>query len=75
MPADTPLVFTAEFFDDADKQKQWAAFVNKHHNYIPETSLEQVCGEISVFLTPVVDGLAGNRKMPTDWHRGTWVEK
>ncbi|MBZ5631451.1 MAG: nucleotidyl transferase AbiEii/AbiGii toxin family protein [Acidobacteriia bacterium] len=72
LPAGIPLVFTAEFFNDADKKKQWAAFCNKNRNYVPEISLEQVCGEISSFLLPLVNGLNGKGPVPKKWERGAW---
>jgi len=73
LPQDAPLVFTAAFFDNRDKKKQWTAFVNKNRNYIPESSLEQVCGEIGAFLIPLLEGLSGQRKMPSKWEQGAWV--
>lgn len=74
LPAETPLVFTAEFFNDADKKKQWAAFCNKNRNYVPEISLEQVCGGIAPFLLPVVHGLNGKGTIPKKWERGAWTQ-
>jgi hypothetical protein len=74
LPTETILVFTAEFFDDADKKKQWAAFCNKNRNYVPEISLAQVCGDIATFLLPVVHGLNGQGPIPKKWERGAWAE-
>ena len=59
LPAEMPLVFTPKFFDDADKKKQWAAFINKNRSYVPEMSLESVCKEIAAFLMPIVNSLNG----------------
>lgn len=73
LPQQVPLMLTAEFFKDTDKKKQWAAFVNKNRNYIPEISLEEVCGEIGAFMIPLLNGLSGKRRMPTIWDGGTWV--
>jgi hypothetical protein len=74
LPAETTLVFTAEFFDDTDKKKQWAAFCNKNRNYVPDISLEKVCGEIATFLLPLVNGLNGKGPIPKKWARGAWSE-
>jgi Nucleotidyl transferase AbiEii toxin, Type IV TA system len=68
----TPIVFTPEFFEDADKKKQWAAFCNKNRSYVPEVSLESVCKEIATFLMPLVDGLNGKAALRQKWSNGSW---
>jgi len=55
LPKGAPVVFTTEFFDDADKKKQWAAFCNRQ--YVPEVSLDLVCNDIASFVMPVLDAL------------------
>jgi len=72
LPSGTPLMFTAEFFGDVGKKKQWAAFCNKNRNYIPEASLESVCQEIATFLMPLVKALNGNAARPKKWSDGSW---
>jgi Nucleotidyl transferase AbiEii toxin, Type IV TA system len=72
LPSGTPLVFTSEFFDDADKKKQWAAFCNKNRSYVLEMSLESVCKEIAAFLMPLVDGLNGKAALRQKWSNGSW---
>jgi len=67
-----PLVFISEFFDDADKKKQWAASCNKNRGYVPETSLESVCKEIEAFLMPLVEALNGKAALPQKWSNGSW---
>ena len=74
LPREMPLIFTAEFFNDSDKKKQWAAFCSKNRNYVPEVSLEQVCGEIAAFVGPILDALNGKRATPNQWQRDAWRE-
>lgn len=74
LPDTAPLVFTAEFFDDPDKKKQWSAFCNKNRDYVPDVPLDAVCKEIASFLTPVLEGLNGKAGTPKKWERGAWTE-
>ena len=74
-PLGVPLVFTAEFFEDADKKKQWAAFCNKNRGYVPDVPLDAVCKDIAFFLTPIVNGLQGKARTPRKWERGAWTEQ
>lgn len=73
LPPKEPVVFTADFFDDGDKKKQWAAFRNKNRDYVPEISFDVVCRDITSFLVPVLDGLNSKAVMPKRWERGTWT--
>lgn len=72
LPSRTPVVFTPEFFNDADKKKQWAAFCSKNRGYIPERSLESVCQKIADFLMPLLDGLNGKAEIPNSWDTRFW---
>jgi Nucleotidyl transferase AbiEii toxin, Type IV TA system len=73
LPLRKPVVFTAEFFDDADKKKQWTAFCRKNSNYIAEASLRSICEEISAFLMPVILASAGSSAMPGKWSARAWI--
>jgi len=73
VPTDTTLIFTAEFFDNGDKKRQWEAFLNKNRNFVPPITLQQVCHEIGAFVVPLLHGLAGKRDVPARWERGAWV--
>lgn len=73
LPSGVPLVFTPEFFDDADKKKQWAAFCNKNRNYVAEISLQSVCKEIAALLMPLVGTLTSRAAPPRTWSRGSWA--
>jgi hypothetical protein len=72
LPADIPKVFTAEFFDDANKKKQWAAFCSKNKNYVEEASLESVSQEISTFIMPIIEALHHKKPIPQAWSTGSW---
>jgi hypothetical protein len=73
LPTGIPLVFTAEFFNDPDKAKQWRAFCRKNRGYVPEVSLQSVCEEIAAFLMPVVQTLNGISAMPGKWSAREWI--
>jgi hypothetical protein len=69
LPDRKPLVFTAEFVTNPDKQKQWAAFCEKNRSYVEESTLQDVCKELERFLTPVLEALASNTKFARKWTR------
>ena len=73
LPTGRVLVFTSEFFDEADKKKQWTAFCNKNRSYVAEISLETVCREIELFLLPVLKAANKNGRVPGSWSSaGRW---
>jgi hypothetical protein len=69
LPDGRPLVFTAEFFGNEGKKKQWAAFWEKNKNYVEQSTLQQFCEEIESFLAPVLEALANGRKFARKWTR------
>ncbi len=73
LPSGMPLAFTAEFFDDPDKKKQWTAFCRKNRGYVADLSLQSVCEEIAAFLIPVIQALNGRSAMPGRWVARTWA--
>jgi hypothetical protein len=73
LPPGIPMVFTAEFFDNSDKKKQWTAFCRRNRNYVAETSLKSVCEEISAFLMPLIQALKGSFAMPGKWSEHEWI--
>jgi predicted nucleotidyltransferase component of viral defense system len=72
LPVGTPVAFTPEFFEDADKKKQWAAFCNKNRVFVAEISLESVCREIAAFLMLVVEALNHGVPLSKKWSHGSW---
>jgi hypothetical protein len=73
LPSGIPLAFTAEFFDDADKKRQWTAFCRKNRGYVTEVSLQSVCEEIAAFLIPIIQAINGRSAAPGKWSAGTWT--
>lgn len=68
-----PTVFTAEFFEDDNKKRQWSAFCRKYRGYVNDTSLESVCLEIARFLMPVVQSLNDKKAFDRSWSpKGPW---
>jgi hypothetical protein len=72
LPRQRPVVVSSEFFENADKKKQWAAFTSRNRSHISSLSLESVCNDLSVFLLPIIDALAEKRGAPKKWTSGTW---
>jgi hypothetical protein len=73
MPSVMPLVFTAEFFEDPDKNRQWTAFCRKNRGFVAETSLQSVCEEIAAFLMPVIRAANGGSALPARWSASVWI--
>ena len=69
-PDGKPLAFTAEFFDNVEKQKQWKAFCTKNKAYLEQIPLQNVCEEIDAFLTPILESAAADSKFFSKWIRG-----
>jgi Nucleotidyl transferase AbiEii toxin, Type IV TA system len=72
LPTKLPVVFTSEFFGDADKKKQWAAFCSKNRAYVAELSLEGICKELAKFLMPLVRALVNDGDILKNWSKGQW---
>jgi hypothetical protein len=73
LPSGMPLALTAEFFDDPDKKRQWAAFCRKNRGYVAEASMQSVCEEIAAFLIPIVQAINGKSVIPGSWSARTWT--
>ena len=68
-----PLVFTPAFFEDENKQKQWAAWCRKNRGYVSDVSLKSVCLEIAGFLRPVLAALRDRESFDRSWPpTGPW---
>ena len=71
LPGDRPpLAFTAEFYQDENKKKQWGGFCDKNKRYVPQVSLEEVCLAIEGFLLPVIEALKRNEPLEKAWAAG-----
>ena len=70
-----PRAFTAEFFEDESKQRQWAAFNNKNRLYIEAVPLKRVVGDIEQFLMPLLPGITAKEHWKRSWPAGgPWQE-
>jgi hypothetical protein len=68
-----PIVFSAEFFEDENKKRQWSAFCRKYRGYVNDASLESICLEIARFLMPVVEFLNNKKSFDRSWApKGPW---
>jgi hypothetical protein len=65
-----PRAFTAEFFEDESKQRQWAAFNSKNRLYIEAVPLKRVMADIERFLMPLLTGLTIVGHWKRSWPAG-----
>lgn len=66
-PTSTPFTFTPAFYDDPQKQVQWAAFVRKSRPDAQLENLTTIIAEISVFLSPVMESLQLDAPFENMW--------
>jgi len=73
MPED-PLVFRAEFHQDKDRQRQWAAFLRKSRLQDLDREFEQLMTRIATFLTPIVHSVRSKEEFENSWDSktGSW---
>lgn len=72
LPLGMPVAFTPEFFEDADKKKQWAAFSNNNRGFVVEISLASVCEKIAAFVMPLMEALNRRSANGKKWSEGSW---
>jgi hypothetical protein len=65
-----PRAFTAEFFEDESKQRQWAAFNTKNRLYVEAVPLNRVVTDIERFLMPLLIGLTTEGYRNMSWPPG-----
>ena len=70
LPSAPPIAFTAEFFEDESKQRQWTAFNGKNKLYIEPVSLKTVVGDIEQFIMPLVLGITAEGHWSRSWQAG-----
>jgi len=66
----TPVAFTPEFYDDANKKKQWTAFCTRNATYVKKIELKEVIENIQLFLAPVVAALLNDNSFAKRWDPG-----
>lgn len=69
IPNDVPIGLTDEFTLDAQKEKQWQAFLRK--NALDKTPLATVVGDLRGFLLPVLSAIAAGSSLDHPWRAGT----
>ena len=75
LPSASPIAFTADFFEDESKRRQWNAFKGKNRLYIESVPLKTVVGEIEQFVMPLIRGMATDGKWARSWTPGgPWQE-
>ena len=62
-----PLAFTAEFYEDQNKVKQWRAYVNKNRPYVAEAELKVIVDRLRAFLVPVIQSAQELRMFSGSW--------
>jgi predicted nucleotidyltransferase component of viral defense system len=64
-----PMAFSAEFYEDKDKQKQWKAFMKKVYTQVDkQESLADVIVEISHFLSPILEACRTSSEYTALWN-------
>lgn len=68
IPNDVPIGLSDEFITDAQKEKQWQAFLRK--NAIGSMSLATVIADLRKFLLPVLATVAAKSRLNVNWRAG-----
>lgn len=68
LPAGPPLGLAREFLEDAQKQKQWQAFLRK--NALETLSLEDIVNSLLDFLMPTAEAASSGNSFPFHWTAG-----
>ncbi len=66
-----PTVFTARFYKDADKAKQWTAFKRRLRESDAPAEVGEVVQQIDEFLMPVVGAIVEDVPMTGSWSAGS----
>lgn len=68
IPQDLPVGLSNEFSGDAQKAKQWQAFL--HKNALPPMPLAAVIADLREFLLPVLKAMATQDRLDANWRAG-----
>ncbi|MCK4642553.1 nucleotidyl transferase AbiEii/AbiGii toxin family protein [bacterium] len=76
LPSNTPVALSDEFAQDQNKNKQWKGFCNRigvEKNLL----LEDIIGEISIFLMPIIKAIKDNCDINKKWShdKNKWIEE
>jgi Nucleotidyl transferase AbiEii toxin, Type IV TA system len=70
IPVSIPTAFTAEFYGDETKRRQWDAFIRRNRLYIESRDLSEIAAGVAVFLRPPLEALASGRSFDATWQPG-----
>lgn len=70
LTATMPVALQDEFANSPDKMVQWSAFVRRNRLGDGRLTLGAVVTELRGFLWPVVQGILGERAVPSSWPAG-----
>ena len=68
VPQGIPIGLSDEFINDAQKEKQWQAFLRK--NALDPMPLALVIADLREFLLPVLATISAHGSLDTDWRAG-----
>jgi hypothetical protein len=66
-PASRPFALTPAFYEDHQKQIQWAAFIRKSKPEMQPGDLAAVVSAISDFVFPVIESIQKDRPFSDEW--------
>jgi hypothetical protein len=70
IPTDAPLALTTAFADDATKQTQWSAFLNKGRLAVDQSDLGTVIATLREFLMPPTIAAGSGKPLDMIWPAG-----
>jgi hypothetical protein len=74
IPSETPVGLRAEFASDADKQKQWLAFVRRLR-LVGQPGLPEIVPRIERFAMPIFESVSASATRSARWSAGQgWME-
>ena len=74
IPDSLPIGLTAEFSDDAEKDRQWRAFADKVEANAPVPELRDVMHVLREFLAPPLEAARTGAKFNRLWRtNGPWI--
>jgi len=71
---DNPLVFRVEFYENKERQKQWAAFLRKLRLHDINQEFSEIMKKIINFLEPVIISIGDRTRINKSWDpiKGYW---
>jgi hypothetical protein len=70
LPQNIPFVFTSDFYEDDQKQKQWKAFIRKSKPILSVGDFSKIISDISIFIMPVLDAIINKNHL-----NGVWISE